>query len=318
MRRTVAALILLSCAGLAGCARADRPPGGGGGGDAFADRARAVAAAWRLTVGPSGGAWRRGFVPLDELTVPPDQGFTGETKLAFGSGWYRTRLALPGTTPAPATIAFPDGSTMAVPLVSAASAYGHLYQGDPPCPAGSGPAPQPAGSGPAGSVAGPVEQSCAHLTVTGVTLGSTPLRTSRGTATVPAWLFRVAELPGPIARVAVAGGAVSPVPQPSTPPLGPPLREALASAQRLTRAAENMINYTVGVGACEDEPTALVYETAGAVVLAGARTGVRGGVCPDLLKLAPVAAHLDRPLGDRVVLDAVSGAPLVRSWGGTG
>ena len=51
--------------------------------------------------------------------------------------------------------------------------------------------------------------TCAALLVTGVTLGTVTLRTSRGEASVPAWLFTVRELATPVARVAVAPSAIA-------------------------------------------------------------------------------------------------------------
>ncbi len=284
---------------------------------AFEDRARAVAEAWQDAA--TGDAWRTGFVPLQDFTVPPKQAFTDDLKIAFGAGWYRTQTDLTTVTPAGGVIAFPDGTTMAVPLVSARDAYTEMDKGDPPClgspPVQTTPIPQPSGTGKDGAVGAPAQHTCAVLTVTGAKFGTTTLRTSRGEAVVPAWLFTVAELPAPVARVTVAATAVSPVPHPSVPPIGADQASGLASAQRLTAVEGARLWYTIGIGACDTNPAGIAYETDDVVVIGGTVDPSTGGPCIDLLKLQPVSVTLTTPLGARVVLDALSGQPLVLGAG---
>lgn len=274
---------------------------------AFAARAREVADAWRTARDePANDRWRTGFVPLQRLTVPP-AGVTGDLQVALTHGWYRLRATLPNDTPAPSAVRFPDGSTLSTRLVSARAAYDAMHLSDPPCaePAGS-PTP-PAASGPDGPVGGPTTQTCAVLTVTGATLDTVRLRTSRGLATVPAWRFTVAELPEPVAQVAVAPAAVSATPHPAVPPMAPDL--AAASEATLTGAAS--LAYQIGIGACHRNPRGFSYETDDVVVIGGAADPPVGDApCIGSLALPVVDVVLERALGDRVLLDAGTGRPL--------
>jgi hypothetical protein len=311
MRRTVtvAAIVLFA---VAACGRQGRAPANPDA--AFQNRARAVADAWRATLaGGAGQAWRTGLIPLQDLTLAPERGLTDETRFAFQSGWYSTRVDLSAGAPPAGTVTFEDRSTLAVPLVSARDAYAQLHMGDSPCRGNPAPAgtPGPSGSGPGGSVGAPAQHTCASLTVTAATLGTATLQTSRGPATVPAWLFTVAELPVPVARVAVAVEALSPPPRPAIAPDDQSRATGLVAARKLTSADETRLGYTIAIGACDHNAAGLAYETADVVVIGGTVERSTGGKCPDLLRLEPVSASLTKPLGARVVLDALSGQPLI-------
>ncbi|SBT54805.1 hypothetical protein [Micromonospora narathiwatensis] len=324
MRRSIA-LLCLPLLAAAGCARAGSDPTRVGPSvapppsgvdhrwEAFYQRAGEVADAWR----PS-EAWRGGYVPMQDATVLiGDPGFTDETKVAFGSGWYRARIELPRATPADGTIRFPDG-TLRVPLVSAAEAYAQIHQGNPqPCderlvepPAapprkpGGGPTIEP---GPDGWVGDRVNTPCAPLTVTGMKLGRASVRTSRGVASVPAWLFTVAELRAPVARLAVASRAVGAVPEGVAPTRQVP--DEVVTVAGLDAVDGARLDYRVGLGACDTGLTPLVLERDDVVVLGG---GVirSTGPCTMQLVLKPTSVTLRAPLGDRVVLDVGGGGPV--------
>ncbi|MEH1014207.1 hypothetical protein V6U90_13980 [Micromonospora sp. CPCC 206060] len=318
MRRRTALLGLPLLMILAGCAPAGTA-GPSGGPVAPSDhrwghfdrRAAEVAESWRRSA--TSTAWRTGYVPLADATVLiGDPGFTGDTKQAFVNGWYRDQVALPATTPAPGTVRFPDG-TLDVPLISAAEAYRQLDQGDPP-PCAARPARPPAtSSGPdSATTSNPAGTACIPLTVVAAKLGTAQVATSRGTATVPAWLFTVEELAAPVARLAVAASAVAPVPSASVPALSPV--DDLAVTQQLTAADGNTLSYKLGIGACDSAPTPLVAEFDDIVVIGGGVTRSTG-ICTEQLVLAPVSVTLDAPLGDRLVLDAVTGQPMLRTGG---
>ncbi|MGV9211442.1 hypothetical protein ACTFTM_06215 [Micromonospora sp. RB23] len=274
----------------------------------FDDRAAAVAAAWR-----PGPGWRDGYVPLQGPTVlTGDPRFTPDTETAFRAGWYRAQVAIPSTGVS-GEIRFPDGR-LALPLISAAEAYRQLAQGDPlPCPGRpkrpglptpGGPTVEP---GPDGWATSTTQTACLPLTVTGVTLGAVPVRTSRGEAQVPAWLFTVEELATPVARLAVAPTAVRPVPSVSPP--AQPLPDGFVGAQDLASVDGAKMTVRLGVGSCDTDITPLVWERPDVVVVGGTVTR-SAGVCNAMLKLEPVAVTLDAPLGARPVLDVFSGAPL--------
>ncbi|MEU9504883.1 hypothetical protein AB0D32_01195 [Micromonospora sp. NPDC048170] len=320
MRRTAALLGLPLLMIVAGCAPAGSDPAGDlvdsdPRRNAFAQRASEVAGAWRPMP-----AWTTGYVPMQDATVlVGDPGFTEETKLAFQSGWYRDQIELPAAKPADGTIRFPDG-TLTVPLLSAAAAYGQLDQGDPPpCdgrpkgpagpkfPGGARPGGPTVEPGPDGPVSNAAQAACVPLTVTAVKLGTAPVRTSRGEAQVPAWLFTVEELAVPVARVAVAPQAVTALPEP-TPPAGP-APEGVVGAQDVQSVDGAELTWRLGVGSCDTAITPLVEERDDVVVVGGSVITATG-VCNAMLKIEPVTATLKAPLGDRPVLDVLTGAPL--------
>ncbi|MEV6813362.1 hypothetical protein [Micromonospora sp. NPDC051296] len=311
MRRSAALLGLPLMMIVAGCAPAGTEPAKPGirvdRYDAFDQRATAVAEAWR-----PGTAWSKGYVPLQEPTVlVGDPEFTAATKTAFLAGWYRDQADIPAAPAADGTVRFPDGE-LRVPLISAAEAYRQLAPSDPPpCP---GPPREPATPPPAapGGPDDPVSSrpqgdDCAPLTVTKVELGTAPVRTSRGTAQVPAWLFTVLEIDGVIARVAVAPSAVGAVPEPAGP--SGPTPEGMVSAQDIQAVDGATLTYRLGVGSCDSGITPLVQEHDHVVVVGG--TVVRTtDICNEMLKLEPVEVVLKTPLGARPVLDVITGAPL--------
>ncbi|MGW0242643.1 hypothetical protein [Micromonospora chalcea] len=310
MRRVLAllgiSLLTLSACATPGAAPVRTPPTGPDQRPAFTERAEEVAAGWR-----PGPGWRDGYVPLQDATVlTGDPGFTDETKVAFGAGWYRDQIPIPAAVPKDGTIRFPDG-TLRVPLVSAADAYAQLRQGDPPPCDGRPAAPDPAPTGrpgPNDPVSTSAPTPCVPLTVTEVRLGSAPVWTSRGRADAPAWLFTVDELAVPVARIAVAPRVTGRAPGGAVPTR--PLPAGLVSAQQLRAVDGNRIDYVLGVGACDGPPTPLVLERPDVVVIGGAVIASTG-VCTAQLVLKLVSVTLDAPLGGRAVLDAASGAPLI-------
>ena len=295
----------------AGCAATDAGPADGPrsptrGADAFDQRADQVAEAWR-----PGPDWRAGYVPLQEPTVlTGDPGFTPETEAAFRAGWYRARSD--PADPGPRRRDPVPGRTAELPLVSAAEAYRQLDQGDPPPCAGAAQAArptQPAGGptvepGPDGwcHAAAP-QTACLPLTVTAVTLGTAPVRTSRGEAQVPAWLFTVEELATPVARLAVAPTAVTRRPRadragPAAAGRrgrrpGPRSRRRRPADRAARRRRLRHRDHAAGAGAADD------------VVVVGGGVTRATGECIALLKLEPVTVTLKAPLGGRPVLDVL-------------
>ncbi|MET8089060.1 hypothetical protein [Micromonospora sp. NPDC005220] len=276
--------------------------------EAFDQRAAQVAEAWR-----PGPDWRTGYVPLEGPTLlTGDPGFTPDTEAAFRSGWYREEVPIPPTRVG-GEIRFTDGR-LTLPLVSAAEAYRQLDQGDPlPCPGRpkrpgrptpGGPTVEP---GPDGWATSTTQTACLPLTVTGVTFGAVPVRTSRGVAQVPAWLFTIRELATPVARLAVAPTAVAAVPEPTAP--ARPLPDGLVAAQDLAAVDDARLTVRLGVGACDTGITPLVWERPDVVVVGGGVTRATGE-CVAMLKLEPVTVTLAAPLGARPVLDVFTGAPL--------
>ncbi|MEU9084069.1 hypothetical protein [Streptomyces sp. NPDC048357] len=255
---------------------------------AIRQRMEQVASAWEGSAALR--QWREGFHPLDEQDWQPPGGFrSGEDKAAYIGKSFVLRAELPATPPPASPVRWPDGSTLTLPLHSAAQAYGDIDAAPDRAPA---------------------------LTVTGVRLGETTVRTSRGPAQVPAWLFTVEGYETPLARIAVAPREF---PKAPIEPLGTfdggtaPLlaHTATPDARELTVRA--------GHGSCDGGVAVDVLEGADTVVLAGrilpgAEPGPGGG-CDAMMHTQVVTVTPARPLGARLVIDAATGAPLGEPWG---
>ncbi|MGW3105106.1 hypothetical protein [Streptomyces sp. NPDC001100] len=244
-------------------------------------RARAVADAWHGSA--AAAAWSRGYYPLADTTQPPASGWHSEAdKQAYENGNIDRRGKLPTTAITQGKVEWRSGSTLSRPLVEPNTAY----------------------------------QSFAHynnagprLTVTGVKLGETTIATSRGTATVPAWLFTLDGYDTPLKQV-----AVTPSDLPKAP-VGQPRKgstDRLWSVTRLTGTATDGRSLTVRAthGACDDGPVVNVLETDESVVLYASVTGARSGACTAQIIEQDVRVGLRQPLADRVVLDALTAQPV--------
>jgi hypothetical protein len=193
--------------------------------------------------------------------------------------------------PGTGQIQFADGTTMTVPIASAGQAFDALNrrQGPNDCP----------------------DDACS-LSVTGASLGTMTLATSRGTATVPAWKFTVEQLRVPMLRVAVAASAISQLPTPQMEPDMTLTEVGAVSAADGSRepATAKQIRLHFTGGACDSSRTGLVHERADAIVV-GVDIDEKSGACVSLGVIAQVDVTLSAPVGDRVILDANSGRPLV-------
>ncbi|WP_280889519.1 hypothetical protein [Streptomyces sp. LBL] len=202
---------------------------------------------------------------------------------AYATKNFVLRGNLPTTATVHGTVDWKSGTTIARPLTGAQKAYESfaINRSDGP-----------------------------RLTVTGARLGRTTIVTSRGTATVPAWLFTLEGYDTPLKRVAVA---------PSELPRSPiePAREGSAGGlrrvARLTGTAVDGRSVTVRAthGACDDGPLVKVLETDESVVLYASVAGARsGGPCTAEMIEQDVKVELRKPLGGRILLDALTGRPV--------
>ncbi len=255
----------------------------------FDKRATAVAAAWRSSGAIA--AWRNGLVPLDELTQVSGFDDRSDLKIAFGEG----RIGVQGTlddTKAAGVVTFPDGTTMPVALVGAYTAYAGL----------AGPQGRPCAT----------NEKCTGLDVTGATLGTTTLLTNRGQATVPAWRFSVAGLTQPIVRVAIDPALMATPPAPTID--SRPTNLGVEVAQ-LIGVSGNEIRYQLWIGACETEPRPLVHEEADIIVLGGVVTPPPPNYsCTSNLVSVNVSATTATPVGDRPLVDAITGQAVTRKF----
>ncbi|MCM2576297.1 hypothetical protein [Streptomyces meridianus] len=247
---------------------------------ARAQRARKVAAAWDGSA--AAAAWRAGYHPLGDVIQLPRGGLRSEgERRALQGRMLVLRGALPGTGPEDGRVTWAGGDSLTRPLVGAKESYE--------------------------SMAGPPARGKPHLTVTGAKPGEMTVATSRGPATVPAWLFTLDGYDSPLKRAAVV---------PSKLP-EPPIRRARGvpglPLHGLFRTTPDGRSVTVDAlhGACDDGAVVSVLETRGSVVLWSAvRKREDVGLCTDQAISQQVTVKLDRPVGDRVLLDSITGRPV--------
>jgi hypothetical protein len=282
--RALAAVIALA-AGAATVSCGNEQPAGpraGEGGQAAgaAARARQVAEAWDGS--RAAEVWRAGHYPLEDTVRLPADAFHDEAdKEAYGARNFALRGELPELGRREGAVEWESGGSLTLPLTGAREAYAALDRADGPAP----------------------------LTVTGAKLGGMTLATSRGPATVPAWLFTLEGYETPL-RVA----ALSPSELPR-PPIGPARdtpADELGPLLGLAGVAGDGRSVTVvaGHGDCDDGPAVHVLETAGSVVLSASVVGTDDGPCTARLQAEDVTVKLGRPLGDRLLLDAFTGRPV--------
>ncbi|MFD7900260.1 hypothetical protein [Streptomyces sp. NPDC059743] len=288
--RTVNLLVVLalSTAGtgaLVGCGgngkEGDGDGGGGGGGRGAEVRARQVADAWDGS--KAADAWRKGYFPMGEAVQLPENGLRdGADKHAYTTQSFVLSGELPATADKDGQVKWGSADSLTLPLMGARKAYDTVARG-----------------GNAG----------AHLTVTGAWLGEMTLATSRGPATVPAWLFTLEGYDTPLKRVAVSP---SKLPEPPLGPAGQMPTDVLAPLARLVEVAGDGRSVTVMAthGSCDDGPAVRVLETGGSVVLSASVVGTKDGPCTAELKMEEVTVKLNRPVGDRVLLDAFTARPV--------
>ncbi|MFF7468757.1 hypothetical protein [Streptomyces sp. NPDC008092] len=269
---------------LAGCDDGSRAGDGGQARSAQAQeqRARQVADAWRGSA--AAAVWSRGYFPMAGPVQIPESGWHSRAdEQAYERRNFVLRGDLPATAPEQGKVRWPGRGALTRPLWGARKAYRSFALADS-----------------AGS----------RLTVTGARLGTTTVATSRGPATVPAWLFTLAGYGSPLKRVAVTA---------STLPASPvaPAREGsaggLRSLSRLAGTAPDGRSVTVRAshGACDDGPVVKALETDRSVVLYASVRGARDGACTADLIEQDVEVGLRRPLGERVLLDAFTGRPVM-------
>lgn len=195
MRRVIACLSLMLV--LSSCGELSRTSGPHGSSpDAFETRAREVAERWHGSADDR--AWRKGFVALEVLN-PYGWKYVSRipswVNLSSHNGAWRLDTELPVDSPAHADVRWPDGEVSQVPLITAARAYEEFSKPadliEEECPAGG----------------------CRQLRVTGARLGRVPVKTSRCTIRVPAWMFTVEGVEQKKVHVAVDPEAVSARPE---------------------------------------------------------------------------------------------------------
>ncbi|NEA61871.1 hypothetical protein [Streptomyces sp. SID12488] len=249
-----------------------------------AGRAQQVADAWDGS--KAAKAWLKGYFPMGDAAQPPAGGFhSKDDKTAYEERSYVLRGELPATATEEGKVQWEGGGSLTLPLLDARQTYSALNRygnsGDP------------------------------HLTVTGAKLGGMTIATSRGPATVPAWLFTLEGYDEPLRRVALRPSKLpkSPIGELGESPTElmpiPRLVDVSGDGQTVTVLANH--------GACDDGPRVKALETGGSVVLTATVDDGKQDPdlpCADIMLEKKVRVELDRPLGDRILLDAYMGRPV--------
>ena len=225
----------------------------------------------------------------------------GDDKVAVVSGLLTADPPLATDVPPDGAVVWPDGSTQAVQLISAADALAAMIAetGTPKC------------------------DGCTPVVVTGAQLTTGHHATPVGDALLPVWQFefKPADQPlRPITYVAVKGALSNVndgVPGIDVGGWGPPVDD-LDSAYGNSQSASLTVSFTGapydGSNPCgaDYSATAVESDIAVAVVITEShRPGVStGGACLSFARQRSAVAQLSRPLGDRVVLQVRYGTPV--------
>ncbi|MGW1024984.1 hypothetical protein ACWD4J_14995 [Streptomyces sp. NPDC002577] len=273
------ALAILTAIGVGAVTGCGSEKGAGDHAEAVVNRARQVAAAWDGS--KAAAAWRAGYHPMGEVIQLPRGGLQSKAdQQAYQDHSFVLDGKLPTTWPKNGRVAWDGDGLLTRPLVEPDSSYKTL-------------ASARVGGNP-------------HLTVTGAKLGEMSVATSRGPAVVPAWLFSLEGYDSPLKQAAVIPSKMpqSPIRRATDVP-GYPLN-------RLVQIAADGRSVTVVAlhGVCDRGPAVDVLETRGSVVLSASVKHPDDSDCTAQGRLTQVTVKLDRPLGDRVLLDALTGQPV--------
>lgn len=212
-------------------------------------------------------------------------------KPALMAGLLMATPALSTESPPDGVVRWSDGRSASVPLTSAAQALTDMTsQSFDSC------------------------GDCTALVVTGATLMTVPVETTRGPAIAPAWRFTLAGTGVTVTRVAVA----HPIAPTSPPPFPQEEYPAVRSTESATgRATErNLVVQLVGAPApaserCGADYTAEAVESQLAlVVIVTEHANPTPGACRLVGATRTAVMELTSPLGDRAVIDVVQGVPI--------
>jgi hypothetical protein len=302
------ATISILLAGVSGCGVPGQSAGDGGFQVRDLDRQRQQAddalARWADAVAAADE--RAAFVPLRGLTdvvgdrktdVPP------QAQQSVMSGKVLAATPLPRRAPAARAITWKDGSSTTVDLVSAAEALREIQ----------------AEGRAEGTGAGCAE--CPALGVTRARLGSIEVDTTRGPASVPAWMFTLDGTAARIVRVAVATPDRVVVTPPVWDPMNAPAGLSIDSATVSRDGRELTVDF-IGAAGTGDQECGADYaaefvesdQAVAVIIIESRRTGHGGGgvdvACNLIGAERSATATLAGPLNARAVLEVRQGLPV--------
>jgi hypothetical protein len=294
-RSMVAVLALLMT--LSACASPVRAPGASTGiepeatpADRIHQQAHDALARWADAVRKSGGA---SITFTGELTsqIGAWEVAVGENnKLALEAGAVKAATTLPDETPSRSQVKWLDGSTVEVNVVSAAAALAAIVEtAMDPC------------------------TDCTPLSITGASLATSLVETSRRPAEAPTWVFSIAGSNVRVTRVAV-DESVTVVPPPwnaNDPPVGPSIMSATggADSKKLTVTFVGAVDDATKPCGADYTGEAVESELA-VVVIVSERRHVEGEACRDVGAIRTADVRLASKLGDRTVLEVQQGLPV--------
>jgi hypothetical protein len=287
MGAAVMAAAMLAVAGCGGAIPEPGPPPPPPGNPPFAQRAAQILRAWHA--GGLAARWRTALVLVSsaDLTYSAASVPLEAATTAVTDGRYRLAVPLPRKPPRPGVVEFPDGD-LKVPLLSATAAYRALDRGRP--------------------AAGCIRPGCPPLAVTGASLGTVLVSSSRGLALAPAWQFSLAGQLLPVMRLAVAPPAVAALPHPITPEHDVRYRPVVNAIR--DPGDPRRVTIWLKVGRCDVHPHTAVTET-GHAVAAGLVTPRYTCSSPEAGGFYQTTITLRAPLGARLMFDASSGLPPI-------
>lgn len=265
--------------------------GGGDGPDMLHQQALDALARYDRAVLDAGGM--PVLVPVGSLTAQLGdwEPANGDNKQALSSGRILA-TELPAAPSSTGRVTWDDGTTRTVALISAREALRQLTA------AGTGDCP-----------------GCVPLRVTGARLTTTRIETTRGPATAPAWEYALKGTAVRVTRVAVPDSATVAVTPPPWDPEHPRGGIAIESARTSPPGTRLTVDFTGAPDPagrpCGADYTAQAVESADAVVvIVLEHRHAADEACRSIGARRTATVDLNRPLGERAVLEVQQGLPV--------
>jgi len=242
------------------------------------------------------GAGGSGFILVGESTLFVGQDWGpnidgGNAKMAWYAGLFVAATPLPSDAPPDGTIQWQDGTTHAVPVISAQQALTDMKAGGvSPCP------------------------ECTPLQVTGATLTTATFQSSRGPVQTPAWEFSLKDTDVKLDQVAVGSQvAVPAMPTPNDqatgqqvaqPWFGPQVQSATVDGGSMTITVTVVGALDAGDKPCGADYTAEAVESdTGVVVIVYEHRNTLPAACSAVGYFRTAQVTLAKPLGNRTLID---------------